>query len=102
VEIQPLQTGQSTKIDIYRSAKPVPACKSLSLLTLDVPQGIAYVLEIEAHATLKQARPLAAPVSEEMPVRALTGLVAVRAAERFLLQSLGVERKRKYIQSAPQ
>src|ERR1700720_3778889 len=97
MEIQPLHTGQRTEIDIYRSAKPVPTCQSLFLLALDVPEGIAYVLEIESHAALKQARPLAGPISEEMPVRALTRLVAVRTTERFVLRSLGMDRKCKYI-----
>ncbi len=99
MEIQPLQTCHRTKIDIYCSAKPVPACKSLFLLTLDVPQRIAYVLQIEAHAALKQTRSLAAPVSEEMPVRALTRLVAVGTTERFLLQSLRTNRKSEQAQT---
>ncbi len=51
---------------------------------------------------LKQARPLAAPASEEMPMRALTRFVAVRTTERFLLQNLRMDRKRKYTKSAPQ
>src|SRR5258708_19470886 len=88
METQPLHTGKRTKIDIYRSTKPVPACKSFFLLTLDVRQRIAYVLKIEAHATLNQARPFATPASKQMPVRALTRLVATRPAEPFVLLSL--------------
>jgi hypothetical protein len=99
---QPMQAGQRAKINIDGSPKPIPTCKSLFLLALNVPEGIAYVLKIESHAALKQARPLAAPRSEEMPVRALPRLVAVRTAERFLLQNLRMDRKRKYIKSAQQ
>src|SRR5258708_3667902 len=50
---------------------------------------------------LKQARPLVAPASEEMPMRALTRFVAVRTTERFVLQNLRTNRKCKCIKSAP-
>jgi hypothetical protein len=59
-------------------------------------------LKIEAHATLKQARPFATPVSKEMPVRALTRLVAVGTTERFVLLSLGLDRKCKKAKPAPE
>ena len=97
-----MNAGQCPEVDIYRSPKPVPACKSLFLLALDVPQRIAYVLKIESHTSLEQPRPLAAPRSEKMPVQPLTRLMAVRTTERFLLQNLGAHWKRKYVKSAPQ
>src|ERR1700730_3804748 len=102
MEIQPLLADQRAKIDVYRSPKSVPTGKSLFLLALEVPERIADVLKIESHGTLQQVRPLAAPISEEMSMRALTYLVAVRTAERFLVQNLGIGGKCKYTQSAAQ
>jgi hypothetical protein len=52
MEIQSVLTDQRTQVDVHGSAESVPTRKSLFLLALDVPQGIAYVLEIESRATL--------------------------------------------------
>jgi len=93
MEIQTLQTGQRTKIDIYRSPKSVPTCKSLFLLALDVPEGIADVLKIKFNAALQQACPLAAPTSKQVTVRSLARFVTVRTGNRFLLRSLRTNRK---------
>src|SRR6267143_1984454 len=95
VEIQPLHTGQRTKINIDGSAEPVPTRESTALLALDVPERVADVLQIESDATLEQTRPRPAPVAQEVPVRALAGLVAVWTAERFLLRRLGKSRRSK-------
>jgi hypothetical protein len=88
MEIPSLVTGQLAKIDVHRSAESVPNRKALFLLALEVPEGIADVLKIEVHPTLRKARPLSAPVSEEVAVRTLTGFVAVRAGERFVMPRL--------------
>jgi hypothetical protein len=95
-------TGQRAKIDVYRSPKSIPTRKSLFLLALEIPEGIADVLKIEFHAAFQQVRPLAAPVTEEVAMRALTCFVAVRAGEWFVLRSLGISRKCKDTKSAPQ
>src|SRR6266404_5682659 len=72
MEIQPLLADQRAKIDVHRSPESVPTRKSLFLLALDVPKRIADVLKIETHTALQQVRSLAAPVPEEVAVRALT------------------------------
>jgi len=53
-------------------------------------------LKIEFHTTLREARPLSSPVSEEMAMRTLPRFVAVRTGNRFLLRSLGMGGKYKY------
>ena len=93
MEIQTTLTDQRAKIDVHCSAKSVPTRESLLLLALDVPERIADVLKIEFHAALQQARPLAAPVPEEVAVRPLTSFVTVRTGERFLLRILRTNRK---------
>ncbi len=102
MEIQSLLTRQRTEIDVHCSPEAIPTRKSLLLLALEVPEGIADVLKIEVHSTLLQARPLATPVPEEVTVRALTRLVTIRARERFLLRTLGMSGKCKRIETAPQ
>ena len=93
MEVQPLLTDQRTQVDVYGSPKSVPTRESLLLFALDVPKRIADVLKIEFHAALQQARPLAAPVPEEVAVWPLTSFVTVRAGQRFLLRSLRTSRK---------
>ena len=93
MEIQSLLTDQRAEIDVHRSPESVPTCKALRLLALDVRERIADVLKIEFHAAFQQARPLAAPVSEDVAVWPLTSFVTVRAGERFLLRSLRTNRK---------
>src|SRR5260370_42017050 len=95
-------TDQRAKIDVHCSAKSVPTREPLFLLALDVPEGVADVLKIEFHTALLQARSLAAPIPEEVAVRALTRLMTVRTGERFLLRGLGMSRKCKYTKAAPQ
>ena len=101
MEIQPMLTDQRAKIDVHRSPKPIPTCKSLFLFALDVPKRIADVLKIEIHTFLVQARSLAAPIPEEVAVRTLTRFVTVRTGKRFMLRGLGVDRKCKYTKTAP-
>jgi hypothetical protein len=93
MEIQSLLANQRAKIDVHRSSESVPARKSLLLLALEIPEGVADVLKIEIYSALQQARPLAAPVPKEMPVLALTRFVTVGARERFLLLTLRTSRK---------
>jgi hypothetical protein len=102
MEIPSLLTDQRAKIDVHRSPESVPTRKSLFLLALYIPEGIADILKIEFHTAVQQACPLAAPVSEEVAVRALTRFVTVRAGERLLLRSLGMGRKCKYTKTTPE
>ena len=83
------------KIDIDCPSEAVPAREAFFLLALDVPERIAYVLKIEFDSALQQPGPLATPLSEQMAVRALTGLVAVRPPECFFLRDLGICRSRE-------
>src|SRR5260370_42296978 len=83
-------TDQLAEIDVDSPSEAVPAREAFFLVALDVPQGIANILETELDSTLQQARPLAGPLSEEMAVRALSGFMAVRPAECFLLRNLGI------------
>jgi len=83
VEVQPVLPGQRAKVNIYGSSESVPTGKSPLLLALDIPERIADLLKIKFHSALQKTRPLAAPIPEEVPVRTLTGLVAVGAAKRF-------------------
>src|SRR5258707_7476530 len=84
MKIQPLQTNQGTQIDVYCSPNPIPDRKSLDWLVPEAPNRITDVLKIESHSALQQARPHSAPVSKAMPIRPLTGLMAVGTAEGFL------------------
>jgi hypothetical protein len=59
VEVQSVLPGQLAEIDV-----PVPGRKLRVLLTLEPPEGVADILEVESHATLQQARSCAAPVSQ--------------------------------------
>ncbi len=102
MEIQSLLTGQRAKIDVDRSPESVPTRKSLFLLALEIPEGIADILKIEFHSALLQARTLAAPIPEEVAVRTLTRLVTVRTGKRFMLSGLGMGRKCKYTKTRPQ
>jgi len=101
MEVQPVLTDQRTEIDIHGSPEPIPTRESLLLLTLDVPERIADVLEVEPYTAFQQAGPLATPVSEELSVGALTGLMTVRATKRFSQSSLGVSANRNETQRGP-
>src|SRR5258707_15700707 len=102
MEIPPLLTDERAKIDVHCPSESVPARESLFLHALEIPEGIADVLKMETHTAILQADPLAAPVSEEVAVRTLTRFVTVMGGERFLLRSLGMGRKCKNTNSAPQ
>jgi hypothetical protein len=56
VKIQFMLTGERAKIDVHHSAESVPTCKSLLLFALEIPEGIADVLKIEAHSMVLKAR----------------------------------------------
>ena len=47
-------TGQCAEIDVDRAAEAVPACKTFRLYTLEIPERIRNVLEIEADAAFQQ------------------------------------------------
>jgi hypothetical protein len=64
VEVQSVLPGQLAEIDVDGRAEPVPGRKLRVLLTLEPPEGVADILEVESHATLQQARSCAAPVSQ--------------------------------------
>jgi hypothetical protein len=95
-------TDQLSEIDVDRSPEAIPTRKSVPLLARNIREGIADILKIEFHTALLQARPFAAPVSEEMAVRALTRFVTVRAGGRLLWRSLAMGRKCKHTKTAPQ
>jgi hypothetical protein len=54
MEIQPFLIDQGAEIDVHSSSKAVPARKALLLLALEVPEGIADVLEIEPDASFQE------------------------------------------------
>ena len=83
MEIPSQLTDQFAKIDVHRSAESIPTSKAFFLLTVDVPERVADVLEVEPYTALQQAGALATPVSEEMSVGTLTGLMTVRATKSF-------------------
>src|SRR5882757_11551645 len=64
VEIQPVLSGQLAKIDVDGRAEAVPGRELRVLLTLETPEGVADILEVEYHARLLQACSLAAPVPQ--------------------------------------
>jgi len=100
MEIQTLLTDQRTEIDVYGSAESVPTRESFLLLTLNVPERVANVLEVEPHTMFEQAGPLAIPVTQEMPVRALACLMTVRPLSVSLCLS-GISLGRKEAQRHP-
>jgi integrase len=81
---------ERSEIDVNRTSKTVPTRKSFWLRAFDIPKRVADVVQIKIDAAFLQARPDTTPVSQEMVVRALTGLMAVRPAECFFLQSCGL------------
>src|SRR6202166_5384258 len=101
MEIQSLLTDQHTQVYVHGSPKPIPTRESFLLLTLNVPERVADVLEVEPHTTFEQAGPLATPVAQEMPVRALACLMTVRAAKRFPYACLRISPGRKEAQRGP-
>ena len=101
MEIQSVLTDQRTEVDVYGSPESVPTRESVLLLTLDVPERVAYVLEVEPHTAFEQACPRPSPFSEEMSVSALACLMAVRAAKRFPEACLGISSGRKEAQRDP-
>ena len=56
MEIPALVTRQRAKIDVDRRPDPIPRRELRCLLALQTPERITDVLEVEAHATLEQAR----------------------------------------------
>jgi len=93
MEIQVAPAEQLSKINIDRATEAVPAREPFRLHALEVRQGIADVLKIEGHSLFLQARPFPSPGPEEMAVWTLTGFVAVRAREWFLLRGLRTDRQ---------
>src|ERR1700688_929614 len=101
MEIQTLLTDQRTQVDVHGSPKPIPTRESFFLLTLNVPERVADVLEVEPYTTFEQAGPLATPVTQEMSARALACLMTVWTAKRFPYACLGISPGRKEAQREP-
>jgi len=79
-----------------RSVRMVTECRFAPLCST-----MTISLKIEFHTTLKQARPLTVPLSEEVAVRRLACLMTVRAAQSFLLSILGISTSHKEAQRSP-
>ena len=90
MEKQVALADQFAEIDIDRPSEAVPAREAFFLVALDVPEGIADVLEIEPDTSLRQTGPLAAPLSEQMAVWSQARFMAVRPTECFFLRDLGI------------
>ena len=101
MEIQSLLTDQRTQVDVHRAPKPIPTRESFFLLTLNVPERVADVLEVKPHTAFEQAGPLATPITQQMSVGALACLMTVRAAKRFPYACLGISPGRKETQHDP-
>ena len=101
MEIQSVLTDQRTQVDVHRSTETIPTREPLFLLTLNVPERVADVLEVEPHTAFEQAGPLATPSSKEMTLGALACLVAVRATKSFSESSLSVSVNHKETESGP-
>ena len=86
VEVQIAVSRQRAEIHVHGPAKAIPTRKPFFAVALNVPERITQILEIESDATLKQARPQAAPIAEEMPMRALSSLMNIGPTERLLGQ----------------
>jgi hypothetical protein len=54
MEVQSMMLHQRTKIDVNRASETVPARKTLFLLTLDVPERIADVMQVELDTAFQQ------------------------------------------------
>jgi hypothetical protein len=72
MEVQSVLVDQRAEVDADCSANTTPVRKPLLLLTLDIPQRIADVLQIEVDTLFFQAGALAAPITEQMAMRACT------------------------------
>src|SRR5580692_7034110 len=94
--------AEHPQIEVNRSSESIPTCKSLLLHALQVPEGIADVLKIEARTTLLQTRSFATPISKEVTVWTLARFVTVRSAQRFLLSFLGLSTRHNQAQRNPQ
>jgi hypothetical protein len=49
MEIQSVLTNQRTQVDVHGSPESVPTRESLFLFTLDIPERVADVLEVEPY-----------------------------------------------------
>jgi hypothetical protein len=83
MEVQARLFHQLTEIDVRRPTKTIPARKTVLFLALDIGERIADVLKIETDTASFQLSSFATPPTEKVAVRALTRLMAVRAAESF-------------------
>jgi hypothetical protein len=80
MEIPAGLTDQRSEIDINRLSDPVPTNEPIISVAVDVREVITDILKIEPDASFEQVRPNTTPVSQEMTLRTLTSLMAVRAA----------------------
>src|ERR1700710_2910674 len=88
MEVQPVLMNQRTKVNIDGAANSIKRSEPFPLHALNIPQKIANVLKVEVDALLFQTAPLASPISEEMTMRALSDLLAVRSAQRLFSRGL--------------
>src|ERR1035438_2071226 len=102
MEIHSMLAHERPQIHVNGSPESIPTRKSLPLLALEIPEGIADVLKIEAHTALQQTRSLAAPISEEVTVWTLARFMTVRSAQSFLMSLLGISAGHKEKHRSPQ
>src|SRR5215469_5195386 len=84
MEVEVVYAGQLPEVDIHCPTNAIPAVELCFLRAVKIRERIADVLEIEMDTLFFQSCPLAAPLTEQVTVRALTCLMAVWAAESFL------------------
>jgi hypothetical protein len=93
---------QRAEINVYRPSKPVPAREPIFLCSIEVRERVRDALEIDPNTAFRKSRPFTAPVSEKMAVRALACLMAILAAEGFVLRRLRIRRSNKNARAEPQ
>src|SRR5215831_10547651 len=95
MEVEIVYAGQLPEVDIHCPTNAIPAVELCFLRALKIRERIADVLEIEMDTLFFQSCPLAAPLTEQVTVRALTCLMAVWTA-KSLLWSLALQIHRHY------
>src|SRR5262249_55762545 len=76
---------QLAEVDVNRRADAIPDERTAFFVAVDVPERIAYVLDIEANSTCQQTGPCSIPVAQEIAVQSLTRAMTVRTAECIFL-----------------
>jgi hypothetical protein len=52
MEIPPRQIEKRTEVNVNRASETVPTGESFFLLTFEIPERVADILEVESHTTL--------------------------------------------------